>query len=136
MKLSTERDVPVGELASLYESVGWTAYTRDVDGLAQAVRNSTWVVTAWEDDGLIGLARGLSDDVSIFYLQDILVRPDWQGRGVGRALLDASLERFAHVRQVVLLTDDQGQQHAFYRSAGLRQAGEEGLAAFVRIRTA
>jgi len=82
--------VDTDELVDLYASVGWEAYASDPEELARAVAGSTWVMTARHDGELIGLARGLSDDVSIFYLQDILVRPEWQRRGVGRAISPTS----------------------------------------------
>jgi len=106
MDLRINEAIPVDQLAQLYEAVGWEAYTRDLKGLAQAVENSTLVVAAWAKDALIGLIRCLSDDVSIVYLQDILVHPDWQGQGVGRRLTETCLERYTHVRQKVLLTDN------------------------------
>jgi ribosomal protein S18 acetylase RimI-like enzyme len=126
--------VEPGELLELYESAGWSAYTADPDALVRAVAQSTYVVTARDDGALVGLARVLSDDVAIMYLQDVLVRPDRQREGVGRALLDDCLRRFAHVRTKVLLTDDEDRQHAFYRSLGFREIREvEPLHAFVRL---
>ncbi|MCP2014130.1 GNAT superfamily N-acetyltransferase [Deinococcus sp. HSC-46F16] len=110
-------DLP--ELLSLYASVGWTSYTRDPEALACALRQSGFVWAAWDGAGdLIGLVRGVTDDVSILYVQDLLVRPEWQRRGVGRALMKAVLERYAHVMQMVLLTDDRPEQFAFYQSLG------------------
>ncbi len=85
--VSTSAQVPDDKLVSLYESVGWTVYANDPELLSRAVRNSLFVVTAWSEDGkLVGLARAISDDASICYLQDILVHPDFQGAGVGRTL--------------------------------------------------
>jgi len=124
------------ELCDLYDSVGWSAYTADPGALAKAVANSTHVVIARVEGRLIGLGRGLSDDVSIFYLQDLLVRPEWQGRGLGRALLGNCLERFSHVRQKVLLTDDDAAQRRFYESMGYRDTAAPAavsLHAFVQI---
>lgn len=112
--------VEAADLVDLYTSVEWGAYTADPATLAKAIANSTYIVEARAGNELIGLARGLSDDSSIFYLQDILVRPDWQRRGVGKALLDRCLERFQHVRHKVLLTDDKPSQHNFYRESGFR----------------
>ena len=138
IELRTGRDLPFDQLLALYESVGWVAYTnedRRAD-LPRAVRNSTYVVSAWHRDTLVGLARGLSDDVSILYLQDILVRPAFQRQGIGRQLLDNVLARFRHVRTVVLLTDDRAQQLQFYASAGFvntRDLTAPPLNAFVRI---
>lgn len=108
----------VADLVTLYDAVGWTAYTKDPDGLLRAVTNSAFVVTAWRGDVLVGLARCLSDDVAICYLQDILVRPDGQKTGLGRRLLEACRERYGHVRMTVLLTDDRPEQRAFYAAMG------------------
>lgn len=127
------------ELLSLYDALGWASYTRDPDVLARAVANSSVVAVARDLDGtLVGLARALSDDASVFYLQDILVRPDHQRSGVGRQLFDACLDRYAHVRQKVLLTDDDEAQRGFYESLGfVRTVDFEGapLNAYVRFDT-
>jgi GNAT superfamily N-acetyltransferase len=134
--IQTVPSVDPADLLDLYESVGWKAYTRDPKGLATAVANSTYIVEARVNGELVGLARGLSDDVSIFYLQDILVRPEWQRRGVGKALMLDCLERFRHVRSQVLLTDDLPAQHRFYEAMGyqdIRHISDENLHAFVRF---
>ena len=124
------------DLLDLYASVEWGAYTKDPKALATAIANSTYVVEARVAGVLIGLARGLSDDASVFYLQDILVRPEWQRQGVGTALLQRCLKRFSHVRQKVLLTDDLPAQHEFHESLGFRNTRhitEVELHAFVQI---
>ncbi len=112
--------IPQKQLLALYNAVGWSAYTNECnkDKLKTAVQNSTYVASAWYNEELIGLARVMSDDVSIFYLQDILVEPNYQRKGVGRMLLNNCLERFEHVRTKVLLTDDNKQQLDFYTSLG------------------
>ena len=122
IKLRVGHSLPFEGVVALYNSVGWSAYTTgdQVDKLQDAIQNSTYVVTAWHGEKLIGLARCLSDDVSIFYLQDILVHPDHQRQGVGRMMLEDCLERFADVRMKVLLTDDEAEQKAFYESLGYR----------------
>lgn len=112
-------ELDIGEVISLYDAVGWSVYTRTPELLETALANSSVVAIARDDrHSLVGLARALSDDASIFYLQDILVRPEHHRSGVGRQLLGACLEHFAHVRQKVLLTDDDEGQRAFYESFG------------------
>ncbi|MDJ0954341.1 MAG: GNAT family N-acetyltransferase [Acidimicrobiia bacterium] len=128
--------VPALELESLYGSLGWEAYTRDLPGLTRAVANSTYVVEARIDGVLVGLARGLSDDVSIFYLQDILIRREHQRHGIGRELMRRCLERFSHVRTKMLLTDDLPGQHRFYEALGYvdtRGIDNPGLHAFIHM---
>lgn len=106
-------------LLALYGSVGWSAYTDRPDLLEAAVAGSSWVGTIWDGDRLVALARCISDDATIAYLQDVLVCPDRQREGLGRRLVSAMLVRYAHCRQVVLLTDDRPEQTAFYESLGL-----------------
>ena len=137
MDITVVESVDRGELVSLYQSVGWGVYASDPDGLTGAIDGSTYVVTARHKGELIGLARGLSDDATIFYLQDILVRPEWQGLGVGTALLADCLRRYGHVRQKVLITDDEEKQHRFYRAMGYRDIADDSrtrLHAFVQMK--
>jgi ribosomal protein S18 acetylase RimI-like enzyme len=122
IEIKVGKELSVEQMLALYDSVGWAAYTNEQNRakLGTAVQNSTYVVSAWNGDNLVGLARGLSDDVSIFYLQDILVRPEFQGMGIGRELLKNCLERFSHVRTKMLLTDNQEKQLRFYESLGFK----------------
>ncbi|MBC3761283.1 GNAT family N-acetyltransferase [Quadrisphaera sp. RL12-1S] len=126
----------LAEVVDLYRAVGWSAYADDPAQLAAALAGSTRVVVARRDEQLAGLARVVSDGVSIVYLQDLLVHPDHQRRGVGTALVRAVLRPFGGVRQQVLLTDDEPGQRAFYASLGFTQAGEApygSLRSFVRF---
>ena len=121
----------------LYRSVGWTAYTDEPDTLVAAVAASHTVLCARSssDEQLVGLARTISDGRTIVYLQDVLVRPEHRRAGVGGALLDAVLSRYRHVRQLVLLTDDEPGQRRFYESRGLVEAHDVrpgALRSFVR----
>ncbi len=136
LRIEVVATVPAAELVDLYDAVGWTIYTARPERLAEAVAQSGHVAVVRDGGRLVGLVRGISDDVSVFYLQDLLVHPSWQGRGLGTALLKHIVERYAHVRQKVLLTDDEHRQHALYRSAGFDDVQEVSrLHAFVRFDT-
>jgi ribosomal protein S18 acetylase RimI-like enzyme len=109
------------EIARLYESVGWSTYTKDINSLKIAFENSTLVNLAVNEEGkVIGLTRSISDKVSIHYLQDIIVDPSYQRKGVGRKLLDETLEYFKEVRTHMILTDDEEKQLLFYSSLGFK----------------
>ena len=139
MPFSIAADVPdPAELVELYRSVGWTAYTEDPGKLVDAVNGSHTVLAARAESGeLIGLARTISDGHTIAYLQDILVAPAHHRRGVGGALLDEMLSRTQHIRQLVLLTDAEDAQRAFYESRGFAETHDVAphqLRSFVHIR--
>ena len=127
------RPPSLDSLLPLYESVGWTAYVRDPAGLERAVANSTYVVAAWEGERLVGLARAISDEASVWFLQDLLVHPDRQRDGLGSALIERCAARFAEVRRGVLLTDP-GSAEPFYEKHGWKSADGLGMTALVRDR--
>lgn len=106
------------ELVTLYDAVGWQAYTREPDSLARGVQGSLHVVTARRDGRLVGLARIVGDGATICYLQDVLVHPDARRLGVGSRLVEAVFSPYAQVRQQVLVTDDEPGQKAFYEALG------------------
>jgi GNAT superfamily N-acetyltransferase len=126
-----ESAVTRDEATALYAAVGWTAYTRDPDRLLRALAGSHVVLTARDEGRLVGLARTLSDGASICYVQDLLVHPDAQRRGVGRALMTQVFRRHAECRRFVLVTDADG-PHDFYRAIGFAPAGDLGLVGYVR----
>jgi GNAT superfamily N-acetyltransferase len=128
----------IDEVVALYRSVGWTVYSDAPHVLRAALHGSSRVVTARRTGSLVGLARVISDDATICYLQDVLVHPEAQRGGIGRRLVEAALRPYASVRQKVLLTDDQAGQRAFYESLGYRETRDHGpgtLRAFVRFDT-
>lgn len=124
------------EVLSLYQSVGWTSYTAAPDTLMAGLAGSWLVLAARDWSGrLIGLARVVGDGNTIAYLQDVLVHPDCQGRGVGGALLDEVIAHTTAIRQLVLLTDAEPGQRAFYESRGFTEVHDHpaGLRSFVRL---
>lgn len=123
------------EILELYDSVGWTMYTRDLAVLVAGIEGSQRVVTARRDGRLIGLARAITDGATICYLQDVLVLPEAQRTGIGRRLVDEIFEPYARVRHHVLITDEDPAQKAFYESLGFQEWGTEELPGrtFIRL---
>ncbi|MBR0139720.1 MAG: GNAT family N-acetyltransferase [Firmicutes bacterium] len=124
----------IDEIERLYSSVGWTAYTRDMPALMRGFENSLLILAAYENDELLGLIRAVGDGSTLVFVQDILVFPKHQRKGVGTALLRAVLEHFAGVRQIELVTDDTPKTSAFYRSLGFAELSELGCLGFMRYR--
>ncbi len=68
---------------------------RDPAEVWTSFENASIVLTAWLDGQLVGLARVLSDRVMFSYLCDLVVEPDVQRIGVGKALIQAVVEACA-----------------------------------------
>ena len=120
------------EILPLYTQVGWTAYTEDMAALEHGFQNSLLILAAYEKDTLLGLIRVVGDGATVILVQDILVYPEKQRQGIGSALLKAVLDRYAHVRQIQLLTDNTPKTVAFYRSLGFLELSELGCCGFMR----
>jgi len=120
------------EILSLYTSVGWTAYTDDLNALQNGFAHSLLTLAAYDGEQLLGLIRAVGDGYTIVFIQDILVHPNFQRNGVGTALMRAMLARFPAVRQIELAADDTPQALAFYRAMGFRTFSELGCNGFMR----
>ena len=120
------------EFLPLYESVGWTAYTDQPHILKEGFAHSLLILAAYENDRLLGLLRAVGDGYTVVFVQDILVYPQYQRKGVGSALLQALLRRFCHVRLIELTTDDTPQTAAFYRANGFSEMSAAGCRGFIR----
>lgn len=71
----------------LYQSVGWEA--PGPDQIERALNNSFATFCAYDGELPVGMARLLGDGGMSFYIKDFAVRPEYQGKGVGRMLMEA-----------------------------------------------
>lgn len=133
MEIRKYRTYNEKEILSLYESVGWTAYTEHPDVLRNGFEKSMLIMTAYKDEQLMGIIRVVGDGHTIVFVQDILVFPEHQHKGVGTALMQAILDRYSHVRQIKLATDNTSKAIAFYKSMGFWEMSEIGCRSFLRV---
>lgn len=50
-------------------------------------KSACFGVLAERSDDLVGFARVISDEATVFYLSDVIVDPAFRGRGLGKALV-------------------------------------------------
>ena len=121
------------EILQLYQSVGWTTYTDQPEVLKKGFENSLLTLAAYKGDQLLGIIRTVGDGHTIVFVQDILVFPEHQRKGIGTALLKAILDRYNYVRQIELATDNTPKTISFYKSMGFREMSEIGCCGFMRM---
>jgi GNAT superfamily N-acetyltransferase len=117
-----ERRAPtVRELRALNDAVGWTDLPVDDDAVARGLAASLFGVVVLTAVGeTVGSARVVGDGGVYFYIQDLIVVPAHQGRGLGDLLLDqvlAYLERAAPAGAFVGLMAVEGKA-GFYARRG------------------
>ncbi len=128
------------EIMNLYTSVGWTNYTNNPDMLANAYKNSLKVFAAYENENcdgidgkLLGVIRVVGDGYSIVYIQDILILPEYQHKGIGSALMKKVLDTYSNVYQKVLFTDNTEKTICFYKSMGFEMDTDINCRAFFKM---
>ena len=83
MEIKEYRAYNEADILRLYESVGWTAYTDHPEVLRKGFENSMLILTAYEGDQLLGIIRAVGDGYTVVFIQDILVFPEYQRKGIG-----------------------------------------------------
>ena len=132
MEIREYRQYDEREILLLYASVGWAAYTDQPETLRRGFENSLLTLAAYEENRLIGVLRAVGDGQTIVFVQDLLILPEYQRRGVGTALLRELLARYPQVRQIELTADDSPSLLAFYRQAGFVPMSELGCCGLMK----
>jgi GNAT superfamily N-acetyltransferase len=66
------------------------------------LRNANLVITAWDQDLLVGISRSLSDFTYVTYLSDLAVRESHQRRGIGKELIRRTQDASAPATIILL----------------------------------
>ena len=124
------------EFVALRAGVGWG--TLDLAMAGDSLANTLFHVTVRDEQKLVGMGRVVGDGVLYFYIQDVVVAPGQQGRGIGRMLMEAIEHYLAGATRpgaTVGLLAAQGKE-GFYRRYGyLERSGDplgKGMCRFVQ----
>lgn len=74
----------VAEYARLRKLAGW--WETDEHATANALKNSLFCAVAMHHDAVVGTGRIIGDGL-YFYIQDLIVHPEFQCKGIGRSLM-------------------------------------------------
>jgi len=109
-------EVDLEKLRSLYRHAPWAA-GRTPEHIQIMLKNTDYVFSALDGTRLIGFARVLTDRVYRATIWDVVVDPDFQGQGVGEALMNAILKHpvLSNVQKFWLNTRD---KQPFYERFG------------------
>jgi ribosomal protein S18 acetylase RimI-like enzyme len=106
---SLDRNIDLYELEELCDAVGWSR--RPIRKVKKAIQYSFIVVTMWEQRAnrkrLIGFSRATSDHAFNATIWDVVVHPDFQGQGLGKALMKHLIKklRSEDISNVTLFAD-------------------------------
>jgi ribosomal protein S18 acetylase RimI-like enzyme len=111
-------------ISETLKRVGMAHYPPDVHKRAFEASHTT--VFAWHDGNLIGFGRAISDGVYQAAVYDVAVNPEYQGKGVGSAIMKNIQARLSHCN--VILYASPGKE-GFYTTLNFRKM-KTGMALF------
>ncbi len=101
---STEKRPTAEQVIELYNNAGLDRPTNDRDRIQKMVDNSNLIVTAWDNDLLVGISRAITDWAWCCYLSDLAVRDGYKKAGIGRRLIQLTKEKVGDQSMVLLLS--------------------------------
>jgi len=106
----TQKNLPPEQLHKLFVAVGWSDGSETPDMIKKGYGipwvNSTLVISAWDNDRLIGAVRVLSDTMFRSIIYDLMVLPEYQNRGIGKELVRRCIEHFPNSEWLVQTTKE------------------------------
>jgi predicted N-acetyltransferase YhbS len=90
----TGNDLDLDQVIELYRlsTLGERRPVDERDRMQQMLARANLVISAWDGDRMIGIARSLSDFCYCTYLSDLAVHVDYQRKGIGRELMRRTQE--------------------------------------------
>ena len=83
-------------------SLGARRPLAEAERIDAMLQNADLLISAWDDDRLVGIARAVTDYAYCCYLSDLAVDEAWQRRGIGQGLL-ATLKQALHPQCKIIL---------------------------------
>ncbi len=121
------------QFIQMRQAVGWRLPPEEA--AARALPNSLYGVCAYVGERLVGTARVIGDGGLAYYIQDVIVLPEYQGQGIGAQLMDrvmAYVRTHAAHNAVIGLMAAAGKE-PFYEKYGFTRRPNDRLGAGMTI---
>ena len=107
------------KIIDVYNSSGINRPTADKERIEKMYSNSNLILTAWDNDKLVGISRSLTDFCFCCYLSDLAVRKDYQKSGVGQKLIQLTKEKVGEQTSLILLSAPTAME--YYPKVGMQK---------------
>ena len=85
-----ENKISVDDFNFLRKSVGWNEIE---DNLAlKTIENALFIITAISNEKIIGITRVSGDGGYAIFITDVIVLPEYQGKGIGKKLMKRAMD--------------------------------------------
>jgi ribosomal protein S18 acetylase RimI-like enzyme len=125
MAIELDDDPARIDIAAVHDYLANESYWakgRPYEVVERLVRDAQRVVGVYDGDRQVGFARAFTDGVSLVYLADVYLLPEYRGQGLGLQLIREMVERgpYAELRWILHTRD----AHGLYRKVGFGEPSE------------
>ncbi len=89
MNIQYKEYISVEDYNTLREDVGWGKLCDEQ--ARQGLEHSIYVISCYDNDIVVGAARVIWDRGYISYLADVMVKPEYQGMGIGKHMVEKAI---------------------------------------------
>lgn len=95
MEITYKKTLPdKDEYFELFETTGWNKeYQFNKEQLYEATNRSWYLISAYDNDRLIGFGRIISDGIFHALIIDLIVLPNYQAKGIGSNILKKLVDK-------------------------------------------
>jgi len=106
IRYRTGNQLDLDEVIELYRAstLGERRPVDDRERMGKMLANANLVITAWDDNLMVGIARSVTDFCYTTYLADLAVRDSYQRQGIGRELIRRTQDACSAQTRLVLLS--------------------------------
>lgn len=106
IRYTDKREYSTEDLQALFRSVDWLSANYP-ERLKKALDHCETVCTAWCGDRLVGLINAIDDSELTAYVHYLCVDPQFQGRGIGKKLLEYIKEKYKNYLYIILIAENE-----------------------------
>ncbi|WP_040952501.1 GNAT family N-acetyltransferase [Gorillibacterium massiliense] len=114
------KPISASELVELFTNSGINRSIDNLERIQTMIDNADEIISAWEDDKLVGVLRALTDYSYSCYISELAVHKQFQRLGIGKNLMDLLIEKLGDKEIKYMLTSSNA-AIGFYKNCGFEQ---------------
>ncbi|WP_304132590.1 GNAT family N-acetyltransferase [Ignavibacterium album] len=109
----------IDQIIDVYNSSGINRPINDKERIKKVYSHSNLILTAWDNDKLVGISRSVTDFYYCCYLSDLAVSKEYQNRGIGKKLIELTKNKIGEQTALILISAPTAKD--FYLKIGMQK---------------
>ncbi len=133
LKYKVMKEFDLNQIKEIYQACMWKSYLNNDEQLLESFNSSIYIYGAYSENKLIGFIRSVGDIHHIVLVQDLIVHPDFQEKGIGTQLLKHVIDKYQNSRMFIIITDlEDERDNKFYQKFGFKKIIEKKMITYIR----